>query len=365
MKVDIERILIPNRGKTFYLFTNQDGKSWLMPKHHLRTALMLYQPSSWKGKILKKVLSIPIMAMLVRYMLHIEPQRCELKEDINNLLCELFETNKLDFSIFFGTPSIHQKMTIQLSKDNKILGYCKVTEQIEVWNNFKREFLFLDDLYKKGIRDIPQGLYCEKRGDGICIFVQSTTKSLKSRYPHKWLSVHERFLAHLNDKTKQKLQFEETDFYSAFVFLKHRLDWLNEKDNETVKKALKYIKSVFANKVVEFSVFHGDFTPWNMFMEKGHLFVFDWEYAMRTCPPGLDKYHFFIQTQIFEQHHNIDKIWKNYLNQHTIRNNTYFLCYFLLIISFYVKRSDTKEIFNAEPNIPIWIGLISKLIETL
>lgn len=36
--------------------------------------------------------------------------------------------------------------------------------------------------------------------------------------------------------------------------------------------------------MVEYGVYHADFTPWNMSVEEGQLFVFDWEYASLTYP---------------------------------------------------------------------------------
>ena len=47
-----------------------------------------------------------------------------------------------------------------------------------------------------------------------------------------------------------------------------------------------------------------------MFVEKGELFVFDWEYAQQTYPPMMDQYHFFTQSALFERHWNTEDIRK-------------------------------------------------------
>lgn len=360
MRTEIEKILHYDRGGIYYQFNNSDGKIWLMPKRHIRIALLLYQPSYWKGKLLKKILSIPCIVKYVISVLQLEVLQCDLQENLKNLLYQLFETDELDFSIFFGTPSAHQKVTIQLSKREKILGYCKVTTQSDIWGIFQREYSLLKFLHKKGICNIPEGLFCGKFNNGLCLFVQSTTKSQKSRYPHEWLPIHERFLANLNNKTIQRLPFKNTDFYASLHSLEQRLDCFSNEVAEVINIAQSYVKSIYNGKMVEFSVFHGDFTPWNMYLEKGELCVFDWEYALMTCPPGLDYYHFFTQTQIHNKHHHLTMIWKDYQNIYH-RNDDY-LCYLLLIISIYIKRESKETLKTISSCVQLWIDLI-KLLE--
>jgi hypothetical protein len=41
---------------------------------------------------------------------------------------------------------------------------------------------------------------------------------------------------------------------------------------------------------------HGDFTPWNTFLQDGRLYVFDWEYAEPSWPVGYDFVHFMLAT---------------------------------------------------------------------
>ncbi|MFM8739131.1 MAG: hypothetical protein ACKOC0_02880, partial [Cytophagales bacterium] len=44
---------------------------------------------------------------------------------------------------------------------------------------------------------------------------------------------------------------------------------------------------------------HGDFTPWNMYLDsKAGLAIYDWECARRNMPFGFDAFHFIIQNQI-------------------------------------------------------------------
>ena len=107
---------------SFYRIENNDGKVWLMPVSKLRTAMNLYQPSGYKGKLLKRWFPVVHRLPLLKQNLHIETTRCSLADDLYEKLCQLFHTDRLEFAVFCGTPCVHQKLTIQLSIGSKILG---------------------------------------------------------------------------------------------------------------------------------------------------------------------------------------------------------------------------------------------------
>lgn len=296
-------------GKPFYSFANADGKTWLMPARNMQVAMNLYQPSGVKGKLLKCFFPYLHTIRLVRSVIKAERTVGELQEDLRNLLCRIFHTSDLEFAVFFGTPCVHQKITIQLSQGNRILGYCKVTNNKEITQLFQGEAEILQRLEKQGIKGIPRCLYCDEINEGIHLFVQSTTKTQKSQVPHKWGTFHETFLEELQRRTQQTILFEDSDYYQTLRGLQSRLDWLSSTTNrKLIERTIGKIINIHSGKQVEFSVYHADFTPWNMFVEKGKLFVFDWEYARLTYPPQLDRYHFFTQTAIFEKHWRASEI---------------------------------------------------------
>lgn len=357
---EIERVLNIGTGEPFYIFTKKDGKKWLIPTRNLRTGLSLYLPSSRKGLLLKMLLRNRFLGSLIMRCIGAKIIRCELRKELFSLFCELFDSKKIEFSIFSGTPSVHQKMTIQLSIEQTILGYCKVTSQPNIWKIFEHEYSLLQDLADCKVEGIPKGLYCRKTDVDFYVFVQSTIKSINSRYLHNWHSLHSKFLSDLHDKTKQMERFEETDYCQILSSLKQKIDWFDNDDREIIGGAINYVRSQYEGKMVEFSMFQGDFTPWNMFVEKGRLFVYDWEYAINSCPPELDRFHFFLQVQIFKKHHNANRIWNEFCKMETQESNYGLLEYLLLILSLYLNRSISQKDFRCEPNLPIWIELVKK-----
>lgn len=345
----------------YYHFFNADGKEWLIPRDGLSVGLALYQPSSWKGRLLKRMVSTLGRLGIFRHFLHMKEVYIQLAASLRKGICQAFCVDNFLFSIFGGTPSIHQKITVQVfTTSGQILGYCKVTTQQDIWQNFQKEYSLLEDLHQKGVSNIPQGLYCGRLESGLYIFVQSTIKTLKSKYPHEWQPMHERFLANLSKKTKQIMPFEDTDFFKALQLLEQRLDWLSVGDAEIIGRAISRVRREHVGKLVVSSMFHGDFTPWNMFVEKGELFAFDWEYAMRTCPPGLDYYHFFTQSLVFEKHYNTKQIWQAYKQ---IKNSDEeYLCYLLLIMALYLKRERKDTLPQIEEKMLLWIDQIKRIV---
>ena len=360
----LDKILDLTGGEKFYRFGNSDGKYWIMPVRGMRTAMNLYQPSGIKGKMVKALLPILYWLPPVRKAIHATTQHCSLKNELNTLLCNIFETEHIEFSIFEGTPSVHQKITMQLASGERILGYCKLSESNDIKGLFAKESEMLTWLAGKGVTDIPNTLYCGTLDSGTHIFAQSTAKTGSSAIIHEWSVLHERFLALLHDKTKERILFEKSDYYHSIVSLEKHIEWLPDKvDSTVIANAIAETKRKYCGRDVEFSACHGDFTPWNMFVEKGRLFVFDFEYAAKSYPPGIDRYHFFTQTAVFEKRWGAKEIisFMNSKEGAWIKREDYRL-YLLDIISRFTLREGRKVDGNEKELFAVWNNLI-KVIE--
>ena len=352
-------------GEAFYRIENNDGKVWLMPVGRLRTAMHLYQPSGRNGKLLKRWLPVLHRLPLMKRKLHIKTIRCCLAEDLYDKLCKLFMTERVEFALFCGTPCVHQKLTIQISKGQKILGYCKVSDRSEIVSMFDRERELLTQLERHGIDLVPRVLFAGEWRSGIHLLVQTTAKSSRSRVIHEWGRLHEEFLDDLFKKTKRVMPFEETDYCRTLSELREHLDWLpSDESKAIVGSAINKVFMGHKGRMVEYGVYHADFTPWNMFVDRGRLFVFDWEYAMKTYPPMLDRYHFFMQTAIFEKHWQAEEI-KVYIHSGDgswIDSATYRL-YLLDIIARFTMRERGNICGDVAFTMNIWIELLKGLNE--
>jgi hypothetical protein len=354
----LANILQSNTSTNFYTFSNADGKQWIMPQKYMPTAMSLYQPSSVKGKWMKKYFPYLYWIKFLQNQLRITIRQYELQSDLECLLSRIFYSNTIDFSVFCGTSSPHQKVTMQISNKNKILGYCKLSDKKDIKILFIHEQKILQTLKEKGISQIPECLYCNILKDNIYLFIQSTNKTNYSKVLHKWNSLCWRFLSDLKKKTEQIIPFEQTDFFHNIKLLQQGQSYLSDNDMFIVNSTIDEVLNYYKNSNVIFSVYHGDFTPWNMFVENNQLFVFDWEYAKLTYPPMMDFFHFYTQTYILEKHLDIKQIYKHYRSVHKkimnyIENPTFlYKCYLLEIITLYMQRdinncdNNTKKIIN-------------------
>ena len=364
MKNILNNILDFTGGRRFYRFGNADDKYWVVPANGMHTAMHLYQPSGIKGKMVKSLLPCLHWIAPVRKAIKAKKINCRLSDELRSLLCKVFGVQEIGFAIFEGTPSVHQKITMQLSRGKRILGYCKLSDSNDIKSLFEKESRVLDELCRKGVTNIPKALYCGTLSNGTHIFVQSTEKRASSKVIHEWGAMQKEFLSLLHEKTKTQLPFEDSDYYKTIDLLEQHLDWLpQEIDSNTVNTAITAIKKRFCGKEIELCACHCDFTPWNMFANGTELFVFDFEYAAMTFPAGLDRYHFFTQTAVFEKLWGADEII-SYIDSDAGKwiDKDVYAMYLIDVISRFTMREGGKVTGGATKPFHLWGKVLEVLI---
>lgn len=327
----------------YWKINNAEGKTWIIPTKNSRVALQLYQPSGRNGKILKALL--PFFAPLTGVWSPFPVADGPVEPGLTNFLSKLFPNKELTFSFFLGTPSAHKKSTIQIAENKNILAYCKTSNNPDVIELFNGEQKLLNWLAKVGIKHVPACLYNNSiEGYDQQVFVMSTEKDGSSKTIHEWTKMHEDFLSDLVCRTSTEGQFEDSDYYRIVSNLKSRISDLPLcMDANVVENSIAYIFNQFEGKTLNLVAMHTDFTPWNMFLQEDHLFVFDWEYALKSTPVNLDRYHFFSQQSFFEKHWSASQVIE-YLNSEEGKwmNKDDFRMYIILIISIFVTREKGK-----------------------
>lgn len=327
----------------YWKINNAEGKSWIIPTKNAKVALQLYQPSGRNGKLLKALLPFfaPFTSIWSPFPITEEP----VEQGLTDFLKKFFPNKDLTFSFFLGTPSAHKKSTIQIAENDNILAYCKTSNNKAVIELFNKEQQLLNWLANVGIKHIPACLYNDTvNGYDQQVFVMSTEKNSQSEVVHEWTSMHEQFLLDLTRKTTTECKFEDSDYHHLLVALNNRLDDLPDGvDKAKVESSINKILENYAGKTLNMVAMHGDFTPWNMFKQHDHLFVFDWEYALRSCPVNLDRYHFFSQQFYFEKHWSAEQVL-DYMRstEGTWMNIEEYMMYIVLILSVFVTREKSK-----------------------
>jgi hypothetical protein len=280
----------------------------------------------------------------VRKVLKIEVVEHVLEEELKRVICSAFGVSGFEYSVFEGTPSVHRKTTIQVWKGERILGYVKVTRSEEVGRLFEREASFLNEMRNEelGIRNVP--MVKVVRCGALFVLLQTTRKTLKSEMVREWGVLQEEFLKKLYEATAKEIAWEESDVAQALRDLREHVDWLpGGVDGDVVARRIDAVMERMVGKRVRYGAYHGDFTPWNMFVEEGELFVFDWEYAGWTYPMGLDRYHFWMQSAVFEKHWGVEEL-KRYMGSDEGKwiDGEMLEMYVLDVMSKYVMREGER-----------------------
>jgi hypothetical protein len=71
---------------------------------------------------------------------------------------------------------------------------------------------------------------------------------------------------------------------------------LGGKWNDLGQEVLRRSTRDLQGKMLQYSVMHGDFAPWNTRVRQGELLLFDWESADWEAPSSWDIFHFRVQT---------------------------------------------------------------------
>ncbi|MBQ6816125.1 MAG: hypothetical protein IJP26_02695 [Clostridia bacterium] len=329
-------------NNNYIAFSNNKGKKWSVHKNNISTSLKLYEPMHLKGRFFKLLLPIFYKIGLLKYFLNYEENSVVLSEKLMTFL-ESYYGKNFEFSVFWGTPCIDSKITIQIFKNNKILGYCKVGKNNRVKNLFYLEKDKLKFLKEKNFDYAPDCLDVVPLNNNEYAFLQTTNKKKNYKTPKKFGKSHYRFLLDLFNKTNKSILFEETDFYSSLNFLQKNINLIDEKFRENVNSNLTDIMNLYANKIVNWGLVHRDFTPWNTYFNNGKLFAFDFEYALFNAPGFIDKWHFIFQTNIFKNKLNNKKLIKK-VKKLKFYNSLEIKIYLLDIISLYLTRGEKEDI---------------------
>ncbi|MCK5616308.1 hypothetical protein KAR91_81350, partial [Candidatus Pacearchaeota archaeon] len=267
----------------YYAFPGLSSpKIWISEKDRPSNALKLYNPSSLRGKVVKYFFS-----SAPKFIVHtILKSRSPLFiSEIDSLLLEHFGGDELTASYYMATDGNDKKTTVQISKNNKIYAYVKISSDSKYRKYIENEFRALKTLNSDSNlkKHVPSVLFQEEE-DKYYILCQSAPVT----------------------KMKQRtLSFNDADTYFLSLLTKKHLrtiplqDYINNIDNVLSNNELlseishlrQWLLS-YGNNEIAFSPAHGDYTPWNTYIIDRRIYAFDWEYYMETAPVLYDAMHF-------------------------------------------------------------------------
>ena len=269
-----------------------NARWWLIPLGNSRAAVAgfgMLQPISLWAKLAK------LMALIItKYAPHYSFGIGILRLSDLPHLGEAFYGRIASMAFFTGTDGPHRKTTIQLmDNDGAILGYCKMSRKSHIRPYLRNEADMLSHVANLELRsaNIPNVL--EFRDDAsITFLVTNSLKTEQSKIKKRLGREHLFFLHEISVKT--------ADIGATQVF-KALSDWTLEFQSRLSVDWVRRFQEGCAilrcqHTSIPVSLAHGDFTPWNTYLQSKRLYVFDWEYAHYGYPQGYDHLHFILAT---------------------------------------------------------------------
>lgn len=343
-----------NTFTRFFFINNPDGSMrWVFPQHNNTPCFLnLYNGSGWKSKLFvaaSKVLT------KINYLNPItDGQFSVFFKNEGKFKTAFNEIPFDDFAIFTGTVGENRKAIISLSKNNWCTHFIKIPLTNASLDLVKNEYQQLS--------------YLEKFNTNSTVFPKVKLKESKILVSNvlpkqinknqAWASAHWEALDELYNFSYRKKSLEETPFWKTIkggiAFLDQPTSIINGLQVEEIEKLKESIFQLYFSleptKLTSLGIGHGDFTPWNMYVGKEKLHIYDWEMSQNDFPLLFDFYHYFFQKGILIDQNDFQKInqiintqLKNekaqkILKSYQIDNETHLKLYLLYIVCYYLPK---------------------------
>lgn len=354
-------------GHEKYLSFVHDDKIWIMPEKAVSGAMDMYQPTSYGGEHLKKVVIKRKKAPFYARGSKVEKEKIDLDKEIRNQLERLLGISNFYVAVYMGDTSTKQndKAVLQIYNDNEIYAYVKATTNEENARRFNKEANSLKALYDAGIECAPKVIGLDLDSD-VKMFAQSSDRLMGQKVRLEFNEQILNTVKVLVQKTKTDLEYKESDFSKYINRLKDELKLFDDEQQSIVEEAIKQVEE--ANDY-SFAFSHGDFTPWNMYYIKDEIRLFDLEYCSWSMPAYVDVFHYLSQMSLLGKRYTAQCVMQQYernfdlINEYVNDPKFTFICYLLWIISFYIER--TEDIESIREKLDVWVEMLEYLIKYL
>lgn len=199
-----------------------------------------------------------------------------------------------DWACFTGTPGPNRKGVLY-TENLRGNSFIKVAIGEHANLLLKNEAKTLWKLQANNLTEFrfPESLHYQ-RG----IHVQSNISGTGKRLAH-FTHQHVKALTDLRNRTISYLPLNQSDIWKTTLELLQKLNQSNDTrlPGGLLRKLTLLTQSLPQEKIIQTSLSHGDFTPWNTYVENDQLAIYDWEMGCHR-PIAYDAFHFIIQQGI-------------------------------------------------------------------
>ncbi len=291
---------------------NPDGTiRWLCPaqanKPHF---LALYNGNGLRAKLIKKAFKLCWKVGLKKTM--ISSQFSVFTKEEIPLQDYLTHSNSSNWALFTGTVGENRKLVLAGNDGHKTTHFTKIPITEKATELIQNEFLNLEitanyDLQKSVI---PKAT---KKGAALQVSNIQPQNALSST------SLQDQHLKALFEWYNRSAKTCSTGSIKQFEQIRTKLDELKNIRSlsnglkPTIISKMTLDLETFCEKLTAIPHFsvglaHGDFTPWNLFLSKEKIHIYDWELADTKFPLMYDMFHFVFQSGVLLEKINFKDI---------------------------------------------------------
>ena len=313
-------ISVGHEGQRYAVIAARSNQRWwLLPLDNRRataTGLEMLQPVTPAARLAKAG-----ARTIARFGPHVLLGKGNLRLSGLPDLGEAFNGRVAHVAYFTGTDGPHRKTAMQvMDARGTILGYAKLSRNSHVRPYLRNEAQMLALVAALGLKtaDVPAVL-AMRDDDALTLLVTDSLKSTGHTAPSVPGETHLTFLHELHARTGRIGAVETLDDLSSRaseLTLLSGSEWMMRLAK--VDGALRPVA-----ETMSVCLAHGDFTPWNTFLQDSRLYVFDWEYANLAWPVGFDLTHFLLATiPPDKQPHSLPDLLNRISHEHYGGNKT-------------------------------------------
>lgn len=360
-----------NSGIEHFYINNPDGSiRWMYPStNQAPVFLSLYNNSGWKAKLYKAGVKISFTIGLDK----IFSQGYFTFEKMTSTMFD-FLPNQFhdDYAIFTGTAGENRKVIVALAAHKHVTTFAKIpltTKAKALVDNESQQLNYIRALQLvkmttpncngtsenlqlsniKPISPILQSNLTHQHLEAISEYYQKTVQYVNLSSTKAWSEIQSN-LRILNDDVVLKNDLNHTKIQSMIHQLNQIVDWLGDQELLSVGLA------------------HGDFTPWNMYLTKEKIQVYDWEMSRTDMPLLFDIFHYIFQNQILIKQGDLTaiknelrtirqhKIVEELISKHSINWSIHYAFYLVYITSYYLPLYISQQDLHMQAHwlVDVW-----------
>lgn len=277
---------------------------WVFLNGNLNSIFDFYHASTKRSKLLKFGLQIIARLRLDRLV----SKKLTIHSKSENIIEQCTSDIPFEkFSVFMGTPGVERTVLISLLTQKKSTHFLKIGLNTISQTNVGNEGNILYQLNRKSFNNLKIPIVRSTMHRGVISL--SKLESPNKTASNSFVKIHAKALAELADVSQSTERFHASSFGDCII------DNLNiirssEKPETPLKKLLiDSIDRISSDFHFRAGLAHGDFTPWNMFLGKDKLFLYDWEASKSAAPALFDFFHYHFQAGIFLKKWSFNKIY--------------------------------------------------------